>query len=111
LLCVETTISVDLALVLCNSRSLDDYCRVFDLTSRVPASAVDRALSSKQLTIVDVPISESFKGTMQVVLEQVKELLTTSKESKGEIPIPMRICIPALGSPAWGDMEPQVNTL
>ena len=90
-------------------RSSDDFCRVFDLTSRLPATTIDGAISAKQFTIFDIPISDSAKAASRSVLKQLSQFLLTYREGQEEVLTPLRICIPALGSPVWGDIEPQVR--
>lgn len=85
-------------------RATDDYCRTFDLTSRLPAATIDQALASKQLLVFDVPIEPR---PTRSTLVQISELFNRPKE---EAPKPVRICVPALGSPGWGDLEPSVSS-
>ncbi|KAI0094634.1 Elongator complex protein 4 [Irpex rosettiformis] len=91
-----------------STQSADDFCRVFDLTSRLPVSTIDAALSAKQLVIFDVPISDSAMATTRSMLKHISDFLVTYEEEQKEVATPLRICIPGLGSPAWGDIEPQV---
>lgn len=72
----------------------------FDLTCRIPATALDAARQSSQLIPIDVDISEDGPG----VIEQIEELLSNGTDAHA-----VRICIPALGSPHWGDMQPPVR--
>lgn len=88
-------------------RSGDNFCEVFDLTSRLPISVVDAALLRKQLTFVDVPYSE--EQPMRRVLKQINELLGP-EEVDSSSRKPLRICVPSLGSPPWGDVEPKVRS-
>lgn len=81
------------------SNSLNgDFCMAFDLTCRIPTAALDAAQQSAQLIPIDVDISED--GTIGVI-EQIEELLSNGTNAHA-----VRICIPALGSPHWGDMQP-----
>lgn len=81
-----------------SSNSLnDDFCATFDLTCRIPTASLDAARQSAQLIPIDVDISED--GTR--VIEQIEELLSNDTNAHA-----VRICIPALGSPHWGDMQP-----
>ncbi|KAG2062048.1 PAXNEB-domain-containing protein [Suillus hirtellus] len=81
-----------------SSNSLnDDLCMSFDLTCRIPATALDAARQSSQLIPIDVDTSEDGPG----VIEQIEELLSNGTNAHA-----VRICIPALGSPHWGDMQP-----
>lgn len=83
----------------------DDFCRVFDLTSRLPASTIDRAIESKQLRIFEV---KPDKHPGKDILEAISDALLTSKDAAADAPVPTRICVPTLGFPSWGDVEPQV---
>ncbi|KAI0348453.1 PAXNEB-domain-containing protein, partial [Trametopsis cervina] len=89
------------------NQSSDDFCRVFDLTSPLPEATIDRAIASKQLSVLDVPVSDSGKESIRNVLKQISELLASSNEGHSHPATPLRICIAALGSPDWGDIEPQ----
>ncbi|KAG1783748.1 PAXNEB-domain-containing protein [Suillus placidus] len=75
----------------------DDLCMTFDLTCRIPTAALDAARQSAQLIPIDVGISEDGTG----VIKQIEELLSNDTNAHA-----VRICIPALGSPHWGDMQP-----
>ncbi|KAG0709058.1 PAXNEB-domain-containing protein [Suillus ampliporus] len=75
----------------------DDLCMSFDLTCKVPNVVLDAARQSGQLILIDVDTSEGSRG----VIEQIEELLLNSMNSQA-----IRICIPALGSPHWGDIQP-----
>lgn len=88
-------------------RSGDNFCRVFDLTSRLPASLIEHAVAKKQLTLLDIPSLEA--RPVRRVLQQIKELLGP-EETESSIRKPLRICIPSLGTPSWGDVEPKVES-
>ncbi|KAG2077103.1 PAXNEB-domain-containing protein [Suillus decipiens] len=80
-----------------SSNSLnDDFCMTFDLTCRIPTATLDAARQSAQLILIDVDNSD---GTG--VIGQIEGLLSNSTDAHT-----VRICIPALGSPHWGDMQP-----
>ncbi|KAG1885702.1 PAXNEB-domain-containing protein [Suillus subluteus] len=81
-----------------SSNSLnDDFCMTFDLTCRIPTASLDAARQSGQLIPIDVDISGDGTG----VIEQIEELLSNGTNAHA-----VRICIPDLGSPHWGDMQP-----
>jgi elongator complex protein 4 len=81
-----------------SSNSLnDDFCMPFDLTCRIPTATLDAAQQSAQLIPIDVDISKDGTGAF----EQIEELLSNNTNAHA-----VRICIPALGSPHWGDMQP-----
>jgi elongator complex protein 4 len=78
----------------------DDFCMPFDLTCRIPTATLDAAQQSAQLIPIDVDISKDGTGA----IEQIEELLSNDTNAHA-----VRICIPALGSPHWGDMQPPVR--
>ncbi|KAJ7492898.1 PAXNEB-domain-containing protein [Mycena latifolia] len=81
------------------SSAAEDACRTFDLTARIPAGVVADALASGQLAVVDVDTASGRPATVHV-LERLAEIL-----SAGDAPL--RICVPSLGSPHWGDLTTQ----
>lgn len=92
------------------ARTSENYCHVFDLTSRVPVSLVDEALRSQRLSLVATggpssTESERWSPTTSALrhIEQVLQEQTT---------VPVRVCIPSLGSPiSWGDITTTVSKL
>ncbi|KAJ7169602.1 Elongator complex protein 4 [Mycena filopes] len=66
-----------------------DACRAFDLTTRIPASVVQDALASHRLCTVSLDGAGDGPAT------------TPTTDS------PMRVCVPGLGSPRWGDLAAQ----
>lgn len=72
----------------------------FDLTCRVPDAIVEVARQSDQLVLIDVNTFEDSRG----VIEHIEGLLSSSAKTQA-----VRICIPALGSPHWGDLQPSVS--
>ncbi|KAJ7102205.1 PAXNEB-domain-containing protein [Mycena belliarum] len=82
-----------------SSSAAEDACRTFDLTTRIPSEIVADALTSGQLSFVDVE-STPGRPTTVCVLERLSELL-----ARGDTPL--RICVPSLGSPDWGDLAIQ----
>ncbi|KAJ7706472.1 Elongator complex protein 4 [Mycena rosella] len=81
------------------SSAAEDACRTFDLTTRIPSSVVAGALASGQLAVVDVETASGRPATV-CVLERLKEILETGDTQ-------LRICVPSLGSPYWGDLAAQ----
>ncbi|KAF8973749.1 Elongator complex protein 4 [Flammula alnicola] len=80
------------------SQDGESYCAPFELSSRVPEEVIAEALEGKRLHLVDV----GFQSLSTVaVLGEISRQLTTDGS------VPLRICIPALGSPVWGDLTPQ----
>ncbi|KAF7339704.1 PAXNEB-domain-containing protein [Mycena sanguinolenta] len=71
-----------------------DACRTFDLTTRIPPNVVAEA------RIVEVAV-DAAPGSTTRVLERLGEMLADAQGG------PIRICIPALGSPGWGDLNAQ----
>ncbi|OAX44807.1 PAXNEB-domain-containing protein [Rhizopogon vinicolor AM-OR11-026] len=81
-----------------SSNSLnDDLCLTFDLTCKIPDAIIDAARQSAQLVLIGVDTSEDAGG----VIKQIEGLLSSSASTQA-----VRICIPALGSPHWGDLQP-----
>ncbi|KAF9270412.1 PAXNEB-domain-containing protein [Marasmius fiardii PR-910] len=62
---------------------MENFCGTFDLTARISESVIQKAVASKQLKTCD-------------------HFLVSRGKAK-----PLRICIPALGSPGWGDFSPE----
>ncbi|KAJ7462667.1 Elongator complex protein 4 [Mycena galericulata] len=69
-------------------------CRTFDLTTRIPPAVVADALASGQLTLVDAEAPAR-------VLARLKDVLDAAAAT------PLRVCVPSLGAPEWGDLGPQ----
>ncbi|ESK98393.1 elongator complex protein 4-like [Moniliophthora roreri MCA 2997] len=82
--------------------STEDYCATFDLTTRIPDSFIQKALSTGQLSICDVNSFGSEKISTVEVISHLEGVL----ESKG-LTTPLRICVPTLGSPSWGVLSVQ----
>ena len=89
------------------SRSGDNFCQVFDLTSRLPTSVIDSTVAKKQLTFLDVPSLE--ERSIRRVLEQIHKLLGPD-ETESSVRKPLRICVPSFGAPNWGDVEPKAKS-
>jgi elongator complex protein 4 len=84
----------------------DEFCTLFDLTQRVPDVVLDDALQHGRLVCVDVgPDSVKAESSTTRMLDTVAQALAESTTST----LPVRICIPALGSPGWGDLTPHVG--
>ncbi|KAJ3545065.1 hypothetical protein NMY22_g2573 [Coprinellus aureogranulatus] len=85
-----------------------DYCHVFDLTSRINKSAVDEALHTKQLTLV-APVCSMLEndapGPIVCALRRIEQVLQEQSA------LPVRVCVPSLGSPtSWGDITAQISS-
>ena len=85
--------------------SSEEYCRTFDLTTRIPKSLVEEAIQKGELFFVEVHSTES--NPLTTILLHLEALL---KRDTTPSALPIRICIPSLGSPQWGDVKPQVLT-
>ncbi|EIM83354.1 uncharacterized protein STEHIDRAFT_148905 [Stereum hirsutum FP-91666 SS1] len=93
-----------------SNASNEDFCRTFDLTNRIPPIILSQARKSSLLHTLPLPLPlletpsscESHNITsMQSILRKLKEMLERS-----DAQIPVRICVPSLGSPEWGDLTP-----
>ena len=85
---------------------MDDYCSVFDLTCRVPRSTIESTIHANQLQLLSV--SEGTEGKpVRQVLKSISE--TLERVNTGRNDKPVRLCVPYLGSPQWGDIEPHVR--
>lgn len=73
----------------------------FDLTCRIPDFTIDAARQSARLVLIDVGASE---GAGEII-EQIEGLLSSTPSTQA-----VRICIPALGSPHWGELLPSVRS-
>ncbi|KAJ7139845.1 Elongator complex protein 4 [Mycena epipterygia] len=82
-----------------SSAPAEDACRTFDLTARIPPAIVAEALASGQLSVVDVDCASGAPATVRV-LERLEAVLEANDT-------PLRICVPSLGSPHWGDLAAQ----
>ncbi|KAG7450321.1 PAXNEB-domain-containing protein [Guyanagaster necrorhizus] len=81
----------------------EESCSTFDLTCRIPDSIINSALQSGQLSLFDVGIigmDDVSAPCSALVLRQIEKVIKAGSPST-----PLRICIPALGSPEWGDVN------
>ena len=78
--------------------SADDFCRAFDLTQRIPGPFLDQAMKSSQLVLLNAS-----RDSRKLIDDITESLGTPSQDT-----VPIRICIPLLGSPGWGDLQPKV---
>jgi elongator complex protein 4 len=88
-----------------NTRSAEEYCRAFDLTCQIPAPTIEGALASKRLICVTVDSSEERSTTK--IINRIMQVLEDEEPMTAGLR-PLRICIPSLGSPQWGDLRSQV---
>lgn len=77
------------------------------MTSRVPDSVVNNALDSGQITLLAIESSNSNESSTAWVLRRVAEVI--KPEDTMATSSPLRICIPSLASPQWGDLTSQVG--
>src|ERR1700685_4506501 len=84
--------------------STEEYCRTFDLTCRIRSSIVEGALQTGDHIRLEVDSPESKRSTRRII-RRIKDILNTEGEASSK---PLRICIPSLGAPQWGDLNPQV---
>ncbi|EGN94391.1 hypothetical protein SERLA73DRAFT_171391 [Serpula lacrymans var. lacrymans S7.3] len=86
-----------------NSMPSEDFCSPLDLTCRIPQPTLDLAKGSEQVLTYPVSSEDDEKSTRGAI-RNIRKVLDTIE---GPSSRPLRICIPSLGSPQWGDMEPQ----
>jgi elongator complex protein 4 len=86
------------------SRAMEEYCQTFDLTCRIPHSIIHGALQSGNLIYLNIDSTQSDSCPTKII-RRIEEYLHTEGQGSS---IPLRICIPSLGSPQWGDLTPQV---
>ena len=75
------------------------FCHNFELSSRVPKELIDDAVKSGQLQFLDF---ERRKLSITAVLDEITRAIEADSS------LPLRVCIPSLGSPIWGDVTVQV---
>lgn len=71
----------------------------------MPASVIDIALHSGQISSINVQSSGSRLTSIYEVLNRIKGVL---KHNASEV---IRICVPALGSPMWGELKQEVSQI
>ncbi|KAF9480055.1 hypothetical protein BDN70DRAFT_993009 [Pholiota conissans] len=77
------------------SQEGETFCAPFELGSRVPEEVIAEAVGERRLTFVEVG-------------RRVEDVLRSiAQELAMENALPVRICVPWLGTPAWGDLTPQ----
>ena len=82
-----------------NVRNSETSCHNFELSSRVPKELIDDAVKSGQLQFLDL---EGRNLTIKAIFDEM------AKAIEADSSIPLRVCIPSLGSPVWGDVTIQV---
>jgi elongator complex protein 4 len=87
-------------------RNSENYCHVFDLTSRIPQSVLDEAVGSTKMSLI--PPNSPAESSEDI--PTVSALRHIEKTLQKQIILPVRVCIPSLGSPSgWGDITAQVS--
>ncbi|KAH8102466.1 PAXNEB-domain-containing protein [Cristinia sonorae] len=91
-----------------SSQENEEYCKVFDLTAKIPISVLDASHSSNQLKLIEVTPTESSPSApfTHAILSKVENLLGGEENDPAAARKPLRLCIPSLGSPQWGDLTP-----
>ena len=65
----------------------------------MPKELIDDAVKSGQLQFLDL---EGRKLSITVIIDEITRAIETDSS------LPLRVCIPSLGSPIWGDVTAQV---
>lgn len=99
----QTTVSASV------SHSTDEYCSSFDLTSRVSPSTIEESLRSGQLSFIETHPPTTQRNSISEILCRITDILKFQHLELKSSHIPLRICVPSLGSPQWGDLTPQVS--
>jgi hypothetical protein len=84
----------------------DEFCAPFDLTARIPPAAVDGALATRQLLLRDVSPHADDADPLVGVFRAVQAAVQAADAA-----VPLRIVVPELGAPAWGDVSSRVCTV
>ncbi|KAF8745223.1 PAXNEB protein, partial [Rhizoctonia solani] len=82
-------------------RSGDQESAIFDLTLKIPAELI--AHSRKIGQIINVPLPPS--STCDAVILHIRKLLRELNSVGGSTRRALRIIVPELGGPAWGDLQ------
>ncbi|KAJ6509255.1 PAXNEB-domain-containing protein [Mycena vitilis] len=78
-----------------------DACRMFDLTARIPSAVIADAQAARRLTVLPVETGPPHFPTTRALV-RLEELLAANTASTA-----LRVCVPGLGSPHWGDLIAQ----
>lgn len=82
-----------------NIRNSETFCHNFELSSRVPKELIDDAVKSGQLQFLNL---EGRKFSITAIFDEITRAIEADSS------LPLRVCIPSLGSPIWGDVTVQV---
>lgn len=80
---------------------------MFDLTCRIPESILKSARDSQQVLLERVS-SPDLDNYPTSVLDHISDILA-AHHARYASSQSIRVCIPALGSPQWGDLSPQAS--
>ena len=75
------------------------FCHNFELSSRVPKEVIDDAVNSGQLQFLNL---EGRKLSITAIIDEITRAIEADSS------LPLRFCIPSLGSPIWGDVTVKV---
>ena len=75
------------------------FCHNFELSGRVPKELIEDAVESGQVQFLDL---ERQKLSMIAIFDDITRAIQVDSS------LPLRICVPSLGSPVWGDVTTQV---
>ncbi|CEL57006.1 Elongator complex protein 4 OS=Bos taurus GN=ELP4 PE=2 SV=1 [Rhizoctonia solani AG-1 IB] len=84
-------------------RSGDQESATFDLTLKIPAQLIDRSRKIGQ--VINVPLPQNTSSTCDTVITHIRKLLQELNTTDASARRAIRIVIPDLGSPAWGDIQ------
>lgn len=92
------------------TRAEEEYCRPFELTQQIPPHIVDKVSESGQLSLIWYHSTQGI-SRLQSILQRIDDVLsrTRAEHSKATTVPPVRISIPSLASPHWGDLDPSVS--
>ncbi|KAG1715633.1 hypothetical protein ID866_1515 [Astraeus odoratus] len=85
-----------------DSSSTDDYCHTFDLTRRIPVSVIQDACSAQRVILLGTYERGDTEVSTTRLLRRIQDILERTSSDVGFI----RLCIPAVGSTQWGDVDP-----
>ncbi|KAG8960545.1 hypothetical protein FRC03_006407 [Tulasnella sp. 419] len=86
------------------------FCNTFDLTTVLPGSKIAEATANGHLNFIDVSARvNGRRRSPRDILHEIKTLINrlheTGSSTSNHAVKPLRICIPDLGGPAWGDLS------
>ncbi|KAH7883766.1 PAXNEB-domain-containing protein [Phlebopus sp. FC_14] len=85
-----------------SNSSTDNFCCTFDLTSRIPLSAIDSAHSARRLIFLGGGRHCNKAPWFHGIIEQMQDALRAESSAADVV----RFSIPSLGHPKWGDLRP-----